>query len=107
MNSKHLPYLPVNLIIISIAVVFGYEFSDTPPTTSTQEQPIPPSSTFNNQSISILLDDFSLPPNRDESDSFFNRLDGNGGPLNNSIITWVMDMSQPELPQEIPGEGYG
>ena len=88
MNSKHLPYLSVNLIIISITVVFGYGFSDTPLTISTQEQPIPPSNTFNNQSIRILLDDFSRLPNRNKSGSFFNRLDGDGRPLNNSGIEW-------------------
>ena len=88
MNSKHLPYLSVNFIIISIAVVFGYGFPGTPPQISTQEQPLPPSSMFNNQSISILLDDFSRLLNRDKSDSFFNRLDGDGRPLNNSRIEW-------------------
>jgi hypothetical protein len=93
MKSKHLPYLYVIFTIISIAVVFGCSLSDTPPNISPQQQTMPVEtkpygSTFNSHSISILVDDFSPQPNRGKSIYFFNRLDGDGGPINNSIIDW-------------------
>jgi len=88
MKSKHLPYLYVNLIVISIAVVFGYGFSDTPSKISTQVQATSPSSTFNNHSISILMDDFSPQPFLGDPVDGFNRLEGDRGRLDNSDVNW-------------------
>src|SRR5215510_9885761 len=88
MKSEYLPYLYVNVIIILIAVVFDYGSSDTPPKISTQEQSIPPSSMFKNHSIKILVDDFSPQWYQGNPVDFFNRLEGNRGRLDNSIVDW-------------------
>jgi hypothetical protein len=88
MKNNHLPYMYVNVIIILIAVVFGYGSSDTPPKISTQEQSIPPGSMFNNHSINILVDDFSPQWYLGNPVDFFNRLEGNRGRLDNSTVDW-------------------
>jgi hypothetical protein len=74
MKNKRSQYLYVVAIIISIVVLFGC--TPTPPSIST---PRP---------ISILLDDFSPQSYQGEAVYFFNRLEGDRGAINNSIMGW-------------------
>jgi formylglycine-generating enzyme required for sulfatase activity len=68
-------------------------FTDTYTGTTT---PIPtynpetesPRATDSNRTISILVDDFSPQPYQGESVYFFNRLEGDRGAINNSIMDW-------------------
>ena len=56
----------------------------SPPTKTLQ----PNNQSLSNRSIHILVDDFSPQPYQGESVYFFNRLEGDRGAINNSLMDW-------------------
>jgi hypothetical protein len=63
-------------------------YSSTPTPTSTTTSPPQPAPASSTCSLSILLDDFRPQLYQGESVYFFNRLGGDRGTVNNSILDW-------------------
>jgi hypothetical protein len=93
---------PLHLFIASMGIllallIFWVLYNRQPSTPSTANPPIPTSSTTSpfeatpatiTYSTNILVDDFSPQPYQGETVYFYNRLEGDRGAINDSIMDW-------------------
>jgi hypothetical protein len=87
MKNKTSKYLYIVSILFLIITMLGCTtLSQSSP--APVEPPIATSEPSLNRKINILVDDFSPQPYQGESVYFFNRLEGDRGAINNSIMDW-------------------
>jgi len=96
-STKPLHLFLVSMGILLTLLIFLVFYNRQPSTPTTANPPIPTSSTTSlfeatptatTHSVNILVDDFSPQPYQGETVYFYNRLEGDRGAINDSIMDW-------------------
>jgi len=92
-SFKSLLYLLLGIIAVIILIALWFPLPDPPPppptaspiltTLSPDESPTSPA-----RQVTILVDDFSSQSGQDQESYSYNRLDGERGTINNSLLEW-------------------